>query len=380
MKKLFKILFYLIIIFIILMIATYLFMKTPAFGALPSGKSLEKVKASKNYVDGEFKNKESTELLTDTKKTPIKRLLEFAFEKDPEGTVPDFKLPSIKTDLKNLDPSEDVMVWFGHSSLFIQISGKKILVDPVFSEYASPVPFTNKAFKGTNIYDVDDLPEIDILLITHDHYDHLDYPTIKKLKDKVAKIIVPLGVDAHLLRWGYDEDKITTVDWDDEVVIDDNLKIYALEARHFSGRSFFNRNQSLWVSYLIEEKINNKNYKLFLSGDGGYSGRFKEFKKRFGKIDFAAMESGQYNKEWSLIHSKPEDVLMASQDMEIKNLLPIHNSKFKLSNHTWDDPLNRLDKLVEDTNIKLLTPMIGEKIYLHKENSFSKWWKNIENK
>jgi len=126
-----------IIIFIILMIATYLFMKTPAFGALPSGKSLEKVKASKNYVDGEFKNKESTELLTDTKKTPIKRLLEFAFEKDPEGTVPDFDLPSIKTDLKNLDPSEDVMVWFGHSSLFIQISGKKVLVDPVFSKYAS---------------------------------------------------------------------------------------------------------------------------------------------------------------------------------------------------------------------------------------------------
>ena len=136
------------------MIATYLFMKTPAFGTLPNGKSLEKVKASKNYVDWEFKNKKSTELLTDTKKTPIKRLLEFAFEKDPEGTVPDFDLPSIKTDLKNLDPSEDIMVWFGHSSLFIQISGKKVLVDPVFSKYASPVPFTNKAFKGTNIYDV----------------------------------------------------------------------------------------------------------------------------------------------------------------------------------------------------------------------------------
>ena len=380
MKKLFKILFYLIIIFAILMISIYLFMKTPAFGALPSGKSLEKVKASKNYVDGAFRNKENTELLTNTKKTPIKRLLEFAFEKDLEGTVPDFELPSIKTDLKDLDPNEDIMIWFGHSSLFVQIAGKKILVDPVFSKYASPVPFTNKAFDGTNIYDVNDLPEIDILLITHDHYDHLDYPTIKKLKDKVSKIIVPIGVDAHLLRWGFDEDKITTVDWDDELTIDDNLKIYALETRHFSGRGFSNRNQSLWVSYLIEEKINDKNYKLFLSGDGGYSGRFKEFKERFGNIDFAAMESGQYNQEWSLIHSKPEDVLMASQDMEVKNLLPIHNSKFKLSNHTWDEPLKRLDKLTENTSIKLLTPMIGEKIYLHKENSFSKWWENIEKK
>ena len=380
MKKLFKVIFYLLIIIIILIIVTYLFMKTPAFGALPSGKSLEKVKASKNYIDGEFRNKENTELLTDTKKTPIKRLLEFALKKDPEGTVPNFKLPSVKTDLKNLDPNEDIMVWFGHSSLFIQIAGKRILVDPVFSKYASPVPFTDKAFDGTNIYDVDDLPEIDILLITHDHYDHLDYPTIKKLKEKVFKIIVPLGVDAHLFRWGFDENKITTVDWDDEVTIDSNLKIYALESRHFSGRSFFNRNQSLWVSYLIEEKMDDKNYKLFLSGDGGYSKRFKGFKEKFGQIDFAAMECGQYNKEWSLIHSMPEEVIIEVQDMGVKNLLPIHNSKFKLSNHTWDDPLKRLNKLVEDTNIKLLTPMIGEKIYLHKENSFSKWWKNIENK
>lgn len=376
--RLFKILFYIGIIIIILMFSVYLFMKTPAFGALPSGKSLEKVKKSKNYINGEFRNKENTELLTETRKTPIKRLLEFAFEEDPEGTIPDFELPSIKTDLKNLEQNEDVMVWFGHSSLFIQIAGKKILVDPVFSKYASPVPFTNKAFNGTNVYDVEDLPEIDVLLITHDHYDHLDYPTIRKLKGKVNKIIVPLGVDAHLLRWGFNEDKITIVDWDDEIEIDEKLKIYVLEARHFSGRSFFNRNQSLWVSYLIEKKVNNKNYKLFLSGDGGYSGRFKEFRKTFGNIDFAAMESGQYNKEWSLIHSTPEDVITATQDMGVKNLFPIHNSKFKLSNHTWDDPLKRLDKLVENTNIKLLTPMIGEKIYLHKENSFSKWWENLE--
>jgi len=127
-------------------------------------------------------------------------------------------------------------------------------------------------------------------------------------------------------------------------------------------------------------KMNNKNYKLFLSGDGGYSGRFKEFKEKFGQIDFAAMECGQYNKEWSLIHSMPEEVITEVQNMEVKNLLPIHNSKFKLSNHTWDDPLKRLDKLVEDIDIKLFTPMIGEKIYLHKENYFSKWWENIENK
>ena len=378
MKKLFKILFYLLIIVIVFAISIYLFMKTPVFGALPSGKSLEKVKNSKNYIDGEFRNKEKTELLTDTKKTPIKRLLEFAFEKDPEGTVPKIALPSVKTDLKTLDPNEDLIVWFGHSSLFIQIAGKKILVDPVFSKYASPVPFSNKAFEGTNIYTVDDLPEIDILLITHDHYDHLDYPTVKKLKDKVAKVIVPLGVDAHLLRWGFDEEKIVTVDWDDEVTIDDKLKIYSLETRHFSGREFSNRNQSLWVSYLIEEKYNDNLYRLFLSGDGGYSPRFKAFKEKFQNIDLAVMEAGQYNEEWALIHSLPEDIIKEVRDMEVTKLFPIHNSKFKLSKHPWDEPLRKLDDFTINTNIQLLTPMIGEKLYLHKENSFKKWWENLE--
>ena len=378
MKKLFKILFYLLIIVIVFAISIYLFMKTPVFGALPSGKSLEKVKNSKNYIDGEFRNKEKTELLTDTKKTPIKRLLEFAFEKDPEGTVPKIALPSVKTDLKTLDPNEDLIVWFGHSSLFIQIAGKKILVDPVFSKYASPVPFSNKAFEGTNIYTVDDLPEIDILLITHDHYDHLDYPTVKKLKEKVAKVIVPLGVDAHFLRWDFDEEKIVTVDWDDEVTIDDNLKIYALETRHFSGREFSNRNQSLWVSYLIEEKYNDNLYRLFLSGDGGYSPRFKAFKEKFQNIDLAVMEAGQYNEEWALIHSLPEDIIKEVRDMEVTKLFPIHNSKFKLSKHPWDEPLRKLDDFTINTNIQLLTPMIGEKLYLHKENSFKKWWENLE--
>ena len=378
MKKLFKILFYLLIIVIVFAISIYLFMKTPVFGALPSGKSLEKVKNSKNYIDGEFRNKEKTELLTDTKKTPIKRLLEFAFEKDPEGTVPKIALPSVKTDLKTLDPNEDLIVWFGHSSLFIQIAGKKILVDPVFSKYASPVPFSNKAFEGTNIYTVDDLPEIDILLITHDHYDHLDYPTVKKLKEKVAKVIVPLGVDAHFLRWDFDEEKIVTVDWDDEVTIDDNLKIYALETRHFSGREFSNRNKSLWVSYLIEEKYNDNLYRLFLSGDGGYSPRFKGFKEKFQNIDLAVMEAGQYNEEWALIHSLPEDIIKEVRDMEVTKLFPIHNSKFKLSKHPWDEPLRKLDDFTINTSIQLLTPMIGEKLYLHKENSFKKWWENLE--
>lgn len=378
MKKLFKILFYLLIIVIVFAISIYLFMKTPVFSALPSGKSLEKVKNSKNYIDGEFRNKEKTELLTDTKKTPIKRLLEFAFEKDPEGTVPKIALPSVKTDLKTLDPNEDLIVWFGHSSLFIQIAGKKILVDPVFSKYASPVPFSNKAFEGTNIYTVDDLPEIDILLITHDHYDHLDYPTVKKLKEKVAKVIVPLGVDAHFLRWDFDEEKIVTVDWDDEVTIDGNLKIYALETRHFSGREFSNRNQSLWVSYLIEEKYNDNLYRLFLSGDGGYSPRFKGFKEKFQNIDLAVMEAGQYNEEWALIHSLPEDIIKEVRDMEVTKLFPIHNSKFKLSKHPWDEPLRKLDDFTINTNIQLLTPMIGEKLYLHKENSFKKWWENLE--
>ena len=346
-------------------------MKTPAFGALPSGKSLEKVKNSKNYIDGEFRNKEKTELLTDTKKTPIKRLLEFAFEKDPEGTVPKIALPSVKTDLKTLDPNEDLIVWFGHSSLFIQIAGKKILVDPVFSKYASPVPFSNKAFEGTNIYTVDDLPEIDILLITHDHYDHLDYDTVKKLKDMVGKVIVPLGVGEHFEYWGYSPEKIIELSWDEENHLEENVKIISVPSRHASGR-LFPLNKTLWTSYILY--VDGK--KIFLGGDSSYGKHFKKIREKYGEVDIAILENGQYNKNWKYSHLFPEETLKVSMELGAKYLIPVHNSKFTLAPHAWYEPLRELVKINDKKyKIPVITPIIGEVIDLDNLNKVkTKHW------
>lgn len=371
-----------VIIFTIIL-AVQIFLRSKSFGRLPSGQRLEKIKLSKNYniEKEEFEYPLPTILLgTDTNKERakglstrvIKRLYEFLFNREEaEDTIPEKKLPSIKTDLKNLDINENLMIWLGHSSLYIQLDGKKILVDPIL-EKSFPISFIMIPFKGSDIYSSSDIPEIDILILTHDHWDHINYPTIKNIKDRVKYIVVPLGVGEHLEYWNVDMKKVYETDWWEETEIE-NLKIYTLPSRHFSGRGLV-RNKSLWASFLIE----NRDYKLFLNGDSGYGPHYKEIGGKFGKIDFVAMEAGQYNKEWSNIHILPEEILYALEDLNNNKFLPIHNSKFKLSKHTWYEPLDRLEKLTENKNIEFQTPIIGEIIYLDKENNFQKWWKDYK--
>ena len=378
--KLFLILFILIVLF---WIAAQFFLKSKSFGRLPRGERLERIKMSKNYdrEKEEFVYPIPTVLMTRKKDgeeaankltTKAKRMYEFVFNKEKvRDTIPQKKLPTIKTDLKNLDINENLVLWFGHSSLYIQLNGKRILIDPIL-EKPFPISFIMKAFKGTDIYSSEDMPEeIDILILTHDHWDHINYPTIIKLKDRVKNIIVPLGVGEHLEYWGLNMSKVFETDWWDTTLID-NLKIHTLPARHFSGRGLV-RNKSLWASFLIESPT----YKLFLNGDSGYGPHFKEIGNKFGNIDFVAMEAGQYNEEWKNIHIHPEEILTALEDLNSKKLLPIHNSKFKLSKHAWYEPLDRLDGLTKDTDIIFQTPLIGEVIYLDKKNKFKKWWKEI---
>ncbi|MDO4691069.1 MAG: MBL fold metallo-hydrolase [Fusobacterium sp.] len=365
------------------LLVVQIFLRTKPFGRLPSGERLEKIKLSKNYnlEKHEFEYPLPTILLgTDTNKESakgistrvIKRLYEFLFDKENvENTIPEKKLPSVKTDLRNLDINENLMVWLGHSSLYIQLDGKRILIDPVL-ERAFPIPFIMKAFEGSDIYRSSDIPEIDILILTHDHWDHINYPTIKNIKNRVKNIIVPLGVGEHLEYWNVDMQKVYEMDWWEKVEIQ-NLKIHTLPSRHFSGRGLV-RNKTLWASFLIETD----KYKLFLNGDSGYGPHYKEIGDKFGKIDFVAMEAGQYNKEWSNIHILPEEILYALNDLNNKKFLPIHNSKFKLSKHPWYEPLERLEKLTENKDVEFETPIIGEIIYLNKKNNFKKWWKEYK--
>ncbi len=341
------------------------------FGKRPTGSRLERIKNSPNFVKGQFLNQSKT--LTFTGGANVFKIAkEFYFSKNVK-VRPVNQIPSIKIDLKNSDINKNILVWFGHSSYFIQIDGKRILVDPVFSDYASPFSTGIKAFKGTNIYTADDIPEIDFLFITHDHWDHLDYNTVKELKPKIKQIICPLGNGEHFEFWGFDEKKIIEMDWNDSIALGNEFIVSAVPSRHFSGRGFV-RNKALWASFVLESKTK----KIFLGCDGGYDSHFAEAGEKYGPFDLAILENGQYNKNWGKIHMQPQEVLKAANDLGARSLLPIHSCRFKLSTHAWDEPLERITALNKENKLRIITPLIGEGVDLDDSSlKFHEWWRNV---
>lgn len=361
--------FVLPILIVFFLVFIFLFLNHPQFGKRPTGKDLERIQKSPNFANNSFQNLSHTPDLTEGV-TFFEVLKEFIFNKN-ELKRPSQQIPTLKTDLLHLNPTENIVVWFGHSSYFIQIDGKKILVDPVLSPTASPVSFTTKAFEGTNIYTTDDFPEIDYLFISHDHWDHLDYQTIKKLKPKIQKVITGLGTGSHFRHWGFDPSIILEYDWNETSTLDDGFVVTVVPSRHFSGRSF-RRNKALWVSFVLQTP----SAKLFLGGDSGYDSHFKAIGDEFGPFDLVFLENGQYDKSWKYIHMTPDQVLQAANDLQAKVLFPVHSCKFVLANHNWDEPLSRISELVQHNNTALLliTPLIGEKTPINKNKIFPKWW------
>jgi len=354
-------------ILVLTLLAILFVLYRPGFGKLPQGERLERIKRSPNYRDGAFRNQSPTQMMV-YDKSKARVFWEFLFVK-PKGMRPAKELPAVKTDLNTFDPDEEVLVWMGHSSLYLQTSGKRFLVDPVLVS-ASPVSFVNKAFPGTSIYRPQDMPAVDFLLITHDHWDHLDHKTVLHLKHRIGKIICPLGVGAHFEYWGFPPDMITELDWHDQVSLDGNIKLTALPARHFSGRGL-RSNQTLWAGYMLQSGFGN----ILLSGDTGYDTHFQEIKRRFGDIDLAIMENGQYNTDWKYIHTLPDDLVKAVSELQPRKLLTVHNSKFALAKHPWEEPLQKISEAAEEQGFNLITPKIGEPVFLRKSDQvFSKWW------
>ncbi len=350
---------------------TLLYMQHNKFGRLPSGDRLEQFNKSANYKDGKFENFNYTPQLTEGY-SMLGVVYKHFFKKAPRRKPTD-TIPSIKTDLLNLSTDQDILVWFGHSSYFMQLDGKRILVDPVFSGNASPMPGSNKSFKGTDIYSVSDLPDIDYLFITHDHYDHLDYETILKLQPKIGKVICGLGVGSHFESWGYDKTKIIEKDWHDTVPLDD-IFVFVTPARHFSGRGL-TRNKTLWCSYVLQTP----SMKIYIGGDSGYDTHFADIGEKFGPIDLAILDNGQYDAAWRLLHALPHEVLIAAQDLKAKRLFPVHSSKFVMANHPWDEPLKKIIALNSKANIPLMTPLIGERVNLKdNQQEFTPWWSAIK--
>lgn len=355
--------------------ATTLILRQDKFGKLPSGERLKRIEQSRNYKNDAFQNLENTPAISEDASYGG-MLYNFLFSQSKQ-VLPKVALPSIKVDLLALDPDENILVWFGHSSYFMQVEGKTVLVDPVFSGFASPFSFSVKAFAGTDRYTPADMPEIDYLFISHDHWDHLDYETIIELKSKVKQVICGLGVGAHFEHWGFDKDKIYERDWYDSIVLVEGFIAHLVPMRHFSGRGF-KRNPSLWTAFVLKTPQR----QILIGGDSGYGKHFKEIGEKFGAFDLVILENGQYDMNWKYIHMMPDEVLQAAQDLNAKALFPVHSSKFPLANHAWYEPLQKITTLNEQstTPFHLITPIIGDKINLDQlPNPFEKWWEKYTN-
>jgi L-ascorbate metabolism protein UlaG (beta-lactamase superfamily) len=365
-----------IAVYILLFILTAFFIITnlPVFGRLPKGLRLEKIHHLANYRDGALQNQSIT-LMQPEGVSFFKILNAFFFEKHP-NKAPDkalyFITPNLNGSPKSVAPE---IIWFGHSSYLIKVEGLRILVDPVFSKTPSPFSFIgSKAFLGTNVVKAEEFKNIDILLITHDHYDHLDYNSILKIAPQVKTIVTSLGVGEHLEKWGIKADKINELCWNESLTLFSSLKLTAVPARHFTGRKF-KRNQTLWSAFVLKTE----NYQLFLGGDSGYDTHFAKIGEEFGPFDLALLECGQYNAYWPYIHMFPEETVKAAIDLKAKVLMPVHWGKFSLAMHPWNEPIKRVVLAAAAKQFPLVTPKLGETIILNEYLPTENWWLEDKN-
>ncbi len=362
----------LLLFFLLFIIAVLVYMRLPKFGKTPAGNYAAGLMKSPNFYNGSFQNASETPNLTEG--IGVAQVMREVWFKKRVRAKPARPLPSQKTNLLALQPDENVLVWFGHSSYFMQIDGKTILVDPVLSGAASPLRFMIQSFAGSDIYTVADLPAIDYLFISHDHWDHLDYQTIVALKSNVRHVICGLGVSAHLLHWGYDAAIITERDWHETIPLDDGFTVHTVPARHFSGRSVV-RNQVLWTAFVLQTP----SLRIFMGGDSGYDTHFAATGAAYGPFDLVILECGQYNKLWKYIHALPEEVAQAAHDLRAKRLLPVHWAKFALSTHPWDEPILRIAAASKAVGMPMAHPLIGEKLDLNDPGQvFKNWWEGID--
>ena len=342
------------------LIGAHTFLKSNRFGRLPRGERLARILSSPNYRAGAFQN------LPSRYQPPFRPddgrggVFPALFKKNALRLVPKpGEIPVLKSDLRALDRARDAFVWFGHSSYFLQLGGVRILVDPVF-HMASPVSFLlGEPFPGTDIFKPDEMPAIDVLLITHDHWDHLDCETVTALRDRIARVVCPLGVGEHFERWGFPPAVLTELDWGETAVLDGadahRLTVHCLPTHHFSGRGFV-RNQSLWASFLVATETK----RVYFGGDGGYDERFARIGAQFPGIDLAVLENGQYNVRWPRVHTMPDELARAMRELGARRYVTGHHGKFCISTHPWDEPFAGEKVAAREAGVTLVTPRLGE--------------------
>jgi len=356
---------------IILILSSLFHSCSPQFGGVATKEQRTEYEKSSNYSDGKFINQKKVDESLSFKELR-KGLWEYLFT--PSEAKPQNDILVEKIDSLNIAQFKDStrLIWFGHSTFLLQLENQNILIDPMFSKVAAPYTWlgSNRFSKELPI-EIEKMPSIDAVILSHDHYDHLDYKSILKLKNKVKMFYAPLGVGVHLVKWGIEKERIVELDWWQEIS-SKGLTFKCTPSQHFSGRKFKTRGSTLWSSWIIQSPTEN----IFFSGDGGYGDHFKEIGERYGPFDFAMMECGQYDEKWSNIHMFPEQTAQAALDIRAKHMMPIHWGAIKLAPHSWSEPVERVIAAAKKLNLPVIIPRIGEPITLQKTIDYSQdaWW------
>lgn len=326
---------------------------------------------SPHWKDGQFQNLLPTGIHIGLKDVPgllYKQLF------DKAGRVPERPLPVQPLDTAALLAAGGAprFAWYGHSAVLMRLQGQTMLIDPMLGPDAAPIaPFASKRFSEGTLALIEDFPPIDLMLITHDHYDHLDLASLRKLMPKTQRYLVALGVGRHLIEWGVPPEDIIECDWWDQHEVG-GLNITFTPSRHFSGRGLTDRAKSLWGGWAIQ----GQQASIYWSGDGGYGDHFCEVGERLGPFDLGFMECGQYNELWHQIHLFPEEAVQAALDAGVAKALPVHWAGFTLALHHWKDPIERFVKAAEQEGLSMLNPRLGEVVRVEQEGG-DPWWEEV---
>jgi L-ascorbate metabolism protein UlaG (beta-lactamase superfamily) len=353
---------------VLLALGALVFLSLPRFGALPSRERLERAEASPQYRDGKFRN--GMETSRSAPGTGVSDMLARALEPSPRR-VPAVALPAAKSDLGSLP--EGSLVWLGHSSFVLRLGGTTVAADIVLGRHASPVGFLVGSFPGTDVYSARDFPDLDALLISHDHFDHLDQEAAEAFRERTGAAVCGLGTGAHLERWGWDPRKIQEGSWWETFDLG-GIRVTLVPARHGSNRGI-RLDRALWGGFVIE----GGGRKVFYSGDSGYGPHFREIGRRLGPFDLGILDSGQYDAAWPQIHMTPEEAALTAVDLGLGRYMPVHLGRFALAPHPWDEPLERaLAASGRARGVRLVTPLIGETVMLEDTHAlFGPWWRAL---
>ena len=345
-----RILRFLLLLLVVLGAGGWLALRLPGFGGEFDGERLQRMQRSPAYVQGRFEN--APPYLQDLALVENFRLYTQGQVREPQFTIP--VLPLAPASLRNAVGPGLRLVWFGHASVLVEIDGVRIMTDPILSERASPVQIVGpKRFHPPPLA-MEHLTGIDAVVISHDHYDHLDMATVRQLAQGGTHFYVGLGIGAHLERWGLPDAQIHEMAWWDHADVK-GVRIHCAPARHYSGRKSMN-NSTLWASWMLQGPSRS----VYFSGDTGYASHFGAIRQRLGAPDVALMKVGAYGSTWLDIHMDPEAAVRAHRELGARTLLPVHWATFNLAYHAWDEPILRTLAAAARDGVDVITPRPGE--------------------